>query len=61
MELNERVRRFNALLIACRASADSVKTTNFQLLNALLYVVEHGCKWRGLPSNLAIGIRSTRG
>ena len=23
--------------------------TNLQLLNALLYVVEHGCKWRGLP------------
>jgi transposase len=23
--------------------------TNLQLRNALLYVVEHGCKWRGLP------------
>src|SRR5690348_793760 len=23
--------------------------TNLQLLNALVYVVEHGCKWRGLP------------
>jgi transposase len=22
---------------------------NLQLLNALLYVVEHGCKWRDLP------------
>ena len=25
--------------------------TNLELLNALLYVVEHGCKWRGLPSH----------
>jgi transposase len=23
--------------------------THLQLLNALLYMVEHGCKWRGLP------------
>ena len=23
-----------------------------QLLNALLYVAEHGCKWRGLPEHL---------
>jgi transposase len=27
----------------------NVKTHNLQLLNALLYVAEHGCKWRGLP------------
>lgn len=26
-----------------------VKVTNLQFLNALLYVAEHGCKWRGLP------------
>ena len=26
--------------------------TNLQLLNALLYVVEHGCKWRGLPKQM---------
>jgi len=23
--------------------------TNLQILNAILYVAEHGCKWRGLP------------
>ena len=23
--------------------------TNLQVLNAILYVAEHGCKWRGLP------------
>lgn len=27
----------------------NVKTANLQQLNALLYVAEHGCKWRGLP------------
>jgi transposase len=27
----------------------NVSMTNLRLLNALLYVVEHGCKWRGLP------------
>ena len=23
--------------------------TNLQVVNAILYVAEHGCKWRGLP------------
>jgi transposase len=27
----------------------NVKLHNLQLLNALLYVAEQGCKWRGLP------------
>jgi transposase len=27
----------------------NVKVGHLQLLNALLYVAEHGCKWRGLP------------
>jgi len=27
----------------------NVSLTNFQVLNAILYVTEHGCKWRGLP------------
>jgi transposase len=29
----------------------NVSMTNLQLLNALLYMVEHGCKWRGLPKH----------
>jgi len=29
----------------------NVSMTNLQLLNALLYVAEHGCKWRGLPKH----------
>ena len=27
----------------------NVRVPNLQVLNAILYVAEHGCKWRGLP------------
>ena len=27
----------------------NVSIPNLQVLNAILYVNEHGCKWRGLP------------
>ncbi len=27
----------------------NVSVTNLEVLNAVLYVAEHGCKWRGLP------------
>jgi transposase len=27
----------------------NVRLSNLQFLNAVLYVAEHGCKWRGLP------------
>ena len=27
----------------------NVKNENLQVLNAILYAAEHGCKWRGLP------------
>jgi len=30
----------------------NVSLSNLQALNAMLYVVEHGCKWRGLPKHL---------
>ena len=29
----------------------NVKLDNRQVLNAILYVAEHGCKWRGLPEH----------
>src|SRR4030095_10945160 len=28
----------------------NVSLTNLQVLNAILYVAEQGCKWRGLPN-----------
>ena len=27
----------------------NVSISNLQMVNAILYVAEHGCKWRGLP------------
>lgn len=29
----------------------NVNHSNLQVLNAILYVAEHGCKWRGLPKH----------
>ena len=30
----------------------NVSMSNLQVLNAILHVAEHGCKWRGLPRHL---------
>jgi transposase len=30
----------------------NMSLSNLQFLNAVLYVAEHGCKWRGLPKLL---------
>ena len=38
----------------------NVSLSNLQVLNAILYVAEHGCKWRGLPGpGTATGTPST--
>ena len=29
----------------------NVKLANIQVINAILYITEHGCKWRGLPKH----------
>ena len=29
----------------------NVSLSNLQVVNAILYVAEHGCKWRGLPKH----------
>ena len=39
----------------------NVKLSNLQVLNAILYVAEHGCKWRGCRLVSATGIPSTPG
>ena len=38
----------------------NVNVDNLHVLNAILYVAEQGCKWRGLPSDSATGTPSIR-
>ena len=48
MELTEdQYERIKPLLPVHRGN---VKISNFMVLNAILYVAEQGCKWRGLPA-----------
>ena len=48
MNLTEtQYQRIEALLPRQRGN---VKISNLQVLNAILYVAEQGCKWRGLPA-----------
>src|SRR6516165_7397457 len=47
MEINaEQFGRIEPFLPVQRGN---VSVTNLQAVNAILYVAEHGCKWRGLP------------
>ena len=47
MEITEaQYRRIASCLPVQRGN---VSLSNLQVLNAILYVAEHGCKWRGLP------------
>ena len=47
MELTEnQYERIRDLLPIQRGN---VRVSNLDVLNAILYVAEHGCKWRGLP------------
>ena len=43
----EQYERIEPLLPVQRGN---VKLSNFMVLNAILYVAEQGCKWRGLPA-----------
>ena len=47
MELTES--QFERIVDCLPLQRGNVGMTNLQLLNALLYMVENGCKWRGLP------------
>lgn len=42
----EQYSRIEAFLPVQRGN---VSLSNLQVVNAILYVAEHGCKWRGLP------------
>jgi transposase len=41
--------QFHRIETALPRQRGNVRVTNLQFLNALLFVAEHGCKWRGLP------------
>jgi transposase len=47
MEITEA--QFERIASSLPLQRGNVKVTNLQFLNALLYIAEHGCKWRGLP------------
>ena len=47
MEITEE--RYARIKDSLPVQRGNVSLSNLQLLNALLYVAEHGCKWRGLP------------
>mgnify|MGYP003596979158 CR=1 FL=1 len=47
MELTEA--QYERISDALPVQRGNVKMTNLQVLNAILYVAEQGCKWRGLP------------
>lgn len=47
MELSEH--QYNQIAHCLPVQRGNVSMSNLQLLNAILYVAEHGCKWRGLP------------
>ena len=49
MELTES--QFQRIADCLPRQRGNVDITNLQLLNALLYVVENGCKWRSLPKH----------
>ena len=39
----------------------NVRVSNLQMLDVILYVAEHGCKWRGLRPGSGVGIPFTSG
>lgn len=47
MELTEAQHKRIAPYLPVQRS--NVRLSNLQVLNAILYVAEHGCKWRALP------------
>ena len=47
MELNES--QYRLIEDCLPKQRGNVSLSNLQVLNAILYVAEQGCKWRGLP------------
>jgi transposase len=47
MEISEQ--QFSRIEACLPKQRGNVSLSNLQVVNAILYVAEHGCKWRGLP------------
>jgi transposase len=47
MEITEE--QYEPIKDALPMQRGNVRLSNLQVLNAVLYVTEQGCKWRGLP------------
>ena len=59
MEINEQ--QYLRLAECLPRQRGNVSLSNLQVLNAILYVAEHGCKWRGGCQNTwEIGMRFIR-
>ena len=48
MELTEA--QYERIAACLPVQRGNVRVSNLQVLNAILFVAEQGCKWRGLPS-----------
>ena len=42
--------QFEQIALCLPTQRGNVSLSNLSVLNAVLYVAEHGCKWRGLPT-----------
>ena len=47
MEITEA--QYRRIEVCLPRQRGNVSLSNLQVLNAILFVTEHGCKWRGLP------------
>jgi transposase len=47
MEITEK--QYESIAHCFPRQRGNVSFSNLEVLNAILYVAEHGCKWRGLP------------
>ena len=52
MEISEA--QYERIKDALPVQRGNVSLSNLQVLNAVLYVAEHGCKWRGFPCHAPV-------
>jgi transposase len=47
-------KQYNLIADCFPCQRGNVSITNYKVLNAILYVVENGCKWRALPKEFGV-------